>query len=184
MKQNLVSSQSLDSLPSPVPGNYQDKGWSSERVPQPCGGRSRRHISALRPFYSGRALPSKWEDAERWICSPVLGYGVTNNCQSLPQRRPKSKSGPIPPPGITYYSNCSPSIQVLDGMSIQNLATNSPFSTGVLMPNGVAVHYSGGDSSRQANVVNSLPVPGWTDLISETSLPSSQGMKFLPFWSF
>ncbi|KAJ8764540.1 hypothetical protein K2173_006280 [Erythroxylum novogranatense] len=175
MKQHLVSSQSLGTFPSPGLANYQDKGWSSERVPRPSGA-ERRHMNALRPFYSGKAFPSKWDDAERWICSPVSGCDVAKNTKSRPQRRPKSKSGPIVPPGIGHYSNYSPSLQVPDGGSVKSLVTTSPFSTGVLMPKGVAIHYEGVGNSRPATVVS---LPGWSsDVVSECSLPSSQDERF------
>ncbi|OMP02001.1 hypothetical protein COLO4_11421 [Corchorus olitorius] len=202
-KANSVSLSNLGSFPSPGGSDYREngvvvgqKGWSSERVPHPgnSNGSSRRHISAssLTPFYSGRTLPSKWEDAERWICSPVLGYGVSKNASYQFQRRPKSKSGPIVPPGIAFYSTGgSPSMQLLDGGgSVRNLMAGSPFSTGVLMPDGVSVHYGGrrgsdvggdGDHSfllqNDGNVPRSGIIPGWSDLVSESSLPSSQDEK-------
>ncbi|KAK8995697.1 hypothetical protein V6N11_075958 [Hibiscus sabdariffa] len=208
MKKGSASLTHLGAFPSPGASDYRDngvvvsqKGWSSERVPRSSAninGGSRRHISAssLTPFYSGRTLPSKWEDAERWICSPVLGYGVSKNVNYQYQRRPKSKSGPIVPPGIAFYSNCSPSMNLLDGGgsgSVRNLMAGSPFSTGVLMADGVSVHYVGcraavssaapggvgdadgscmvqGDSSAAGSAI----IPGWSDLVSEPSLPSSQ----------
>ena len=192
MKQNLISSQSLCALPSPGGAKYQDNnGWSSERIPHPSSGSSRRHISALTPFYGGRALPSKWEDAERWVCSPVLGYGVAKNSQCHPLRRAKSKSGPINVPlGIGYYQNCSPSMGVLDGgigyyqncspsMGV-SFMVNSPFSTGVLMPNGVGSRYSGsGANSGQGHVERLASGPGWSDMASEGSSSSSQGMTLI-----
>ncbi|XVF61166.1 hypothetical protein PTKIN_Ptkin08bG0107800 [Pterospermum kingtungense] len=206
MKGGSVSLSHLGTFPSPGTSDYRDngvvvaqKGWSSERVPHPnnSNGSSRRHISAssLTPFNSGRTLPSKWEDAERWICSPVLGYGVSRNANYQLQRRPKSKSGPIVPPGIAFYSNLSPSMQLLDGGgsgSVRNLMADSPFSTGVLMADGVSVHYGGctvavaggdGDGQQscmvqnQSNVAASAIIPGWSDLVSESSLPSSQDEK-------
>ncbi|KAJ8770672.1 hypothetical protein K2173_021319 [Erythroxylum novogranatense] len=170
MKQNLVSSESLGTFPSPGVSSYQDKGWCSERVPRQSRG-DRRHIGVLRPFYSGRALPSKWDDAERWICSPVFGYNAATS-QSRLQRRPKSKSGPIVPPGVGQYSNCSPSLQIFDGASLKNFM-KTPFSTGVLMPNGVAIRYGGVGNDGHATVA-SLP---WSDVVSECSLPSSQDEK-------
>ncbi|KDP31937.1 hypothetical protein JCGZ_12398 [Jatropha curcas] len=126
-------------------------------------------------------MPSKWEDAERWISSPVLGYGVTKYTQCQPQRRPKSKSGPIVPivpPGIAYYSNSSPSVQGLDAASVRNFIANSPFSTGVLMPKGLGVNYNGGGGiGGQAFVSRSVSGPGWSDLASECSSPTSQDEK-------
>ncbi|KAJ6919587.1 hypothetical protein NC651_013515 [Populus alba x Populus x berolinensis] len=180
MKQNLLSSQSLGAFPSPGGARYQEnKGWSSERIPHPSSGSSRRHISALTPFYSGRALPSKWEDAERWICSPVLGYGVAKSSQCHPLRRAKSKSGPINlPPGIGYYHNCSPSMAVLDAGIGRNFMVNSPFSTGVLMPNGAGAHYSGGGGGGgQGHVERLASALSRSDLASEPSSSSSQDEK-------
>ncbi|XP_050208273.1 uncharacterized protein LOC126657608 [Mercurialis annua] len=184
MRKNLNSSLSLGTFPSPGAGNFQEKGWCSERVPHPSSGTSTRHISALTPFYSGRTMPSKWEDAERWISSPVLGYGVTKYSQfqqqshyfHQQQRRPKSKSGPIVPPGIGYYSNYSPSMQVLDD-SVRNFVANSPFSTGVLMPKGYGGRYNGGGIVDQGGVGRSVSGPVWSDLVSECSSTSSQDEK-------
>ncbi|CAN0892021.1 Remorin 4.1 [Linum grandiflorum] len=191
-QQNLASSSShsLGSYPSPgtAAGSYypdsSNKGWCSERVPHPSSSSSassRRRISGLTPFYSGRAVPSKWEDAERWICSPVSASGVAtssdnkkNNNHSLQaqfQKRPKSKSGPIGvAPGVVHYSNCSPALQVLDSLSVRNLVVNSPFSTGVLMPNDVGLHYGANHGGS-----GSICVPVWSDLVSDSSLPSSPG---------
>ncbi|KAJ6736614.1 hypothetical protein OIU85_018758 [Salix viminalis] len=180
MKQNLLSSHSLGAFPSPGAAKYQENiGWSSERIPHPSSGSSRRHKSSLTPFYSGRALPSKWEDAERWICSPVLGYGVARSSQCHPLRRAKSKSGPINlPPGIGYYHNCSPSMGVLDGGTGRNCMENSPFSTGVLMPNGVGFHYSGGGGlGGQGHVERLASAFSRSDLASESSSSSSRGEK-------
>lgn len=182
MKKSPASTQNLGNFPSPGA----PKGWSSERVPHPTSSNnsSRRHISAtaLTPFYSGRALPSKWEDAERWICSPVSGYGATKNLSySQFQRRPKSKSGPIVPPGM-HYSSLSPGMHVLDGVNVKNFIAGSPFSTGVLVADGLWVNYGGGGQGylmqNESNAARSSSIPGWSDLASEDSLPSSPGIKF------
>lgn len=185
MKKGSVSLHNLGSFPSPGAPNYRDstavaaqKGWSSERVPHP-GNKSRRHISAasMTPFYSGRStLPSKWEDAERWICSPVLGYGgVSKNPNFQVQKRPKSKSGPIGAPGVAFYPNCSP-MQVGDGGggSVKRLVAASPFSTGVLMPpDGVSGHYGGfsggATGGGAADVTRSSSLPGWSELVKNCS---------------
>nr|XP_043608060.1 uncharacterized protein LOC122579864 isoform X2 [Erigeron canadensis] len=113
------------------------KGWCSERIP--LSNSSRRHISAaaLMPFNSGRTLPSKWDDAERWITSPVSNFGV---CKTLaPPKRPKAKSGPLggTTPGVAYYSNYSPAVPALEGGSSRNFLAGSPLTTGVLVPEGL-----------------------------------------------
>ncbi|CAI0430051.1 unnamed protein product [Linum tenue] len=193
-KKNLASSQSLGAFPIPsqaaARSYYQDssnKGWCSERVPpHPSSSATTRQlgVTGLTPFYSGRAVPSKWEDAERWVCSPVMGYGPGSEPQSQFQKRPKSKSGPIVAPGVVHYSNCSPALQVLDAGPLRNLVVNSPFSTGVLMPNGVGLHYGAGGGRNlggggSGGRGNSSKLVVWSDLVSDSSLPSSPGVHFV-----
>ncbi|XWS41906.1 hypothetical protein CRYUN_Cryun17cG0122400 [Craigia yunnanensis] len=170
MKKGSVSLSHLGTFPSPGASDYRDNGV----------------VVAQK---GGRTLPSKWEDAERWICSPVLGYGVSKNANYQLQRRPKSKSGPIVPPGIAFFSNCSPSKQLLDGGgsgSVRDFIGGSPFSTGVLMADGGCRGAdAGGDGDGEqsfmvqndSNVARSAIIPGWSDLVSESSLPSSQDEK-------
>ena len=149
MKKSSSSSQNLGSFPSPGAPNYRDKGlgsqkgWSSERVPKPASSSIRRHtMSGLTPFSGGRTMPSKWDEAERWICSPVSAYADSRSSHAQLQRRPKSISGPIvPPPVAYYYSNYSPTVPLRQGLVVRNLMVGSPFSTGVLAPVAVSVHH-------------------------------------------
>ncbi|OWM82168.1 hypothetical protein CDL15_Pgr001742 [Punica granatum] len=125
-------------------------GWTSERVPSSAVLASRRHnitgltaaatVPPLSPFNSGRALPSKWEDAERWICSPVSANGT--NSSHLLRNRPKSKSGPL---GVGHPGNYfgyagqyggfySPAVPSLEGWSGRGFfGAGSPFSAGVFV---------------------------------------------------
>ncbi|KAL3833338.1 hypothetical protein ACJIZ3_008074 [Penstemon smallii] len=127
----------------------------------------RRHISvtALMPFNSGRTLPSKWDDAERWITSPISSYGASKNSFDPPQSQQKSKSGPLAPPG---HGNGS------------NFMANSRLSTGVLVPNGLSIHYDNGIDAKsnslyiENDIVRSTSMP---DSLSESSVPSSQDDK-------
>lgn len=114
-----ASSQQVDTFTSPGAPHYRRhsmgsrKGWFSERMTQPTNSEEARHIigsSSLITFNSnGRTLPSKWEDAERWICSPVS--------HSQLQKRPKSKSksspNMLPETALTHF-------------------IHSPFSSGVI----------------------------------------------------
>ena len=195
MKKNYASFGNSGAYTSPGTPDYGDnnvggiqRGWCSERVPLPTNG-NRRHISAaaLMPFNSGRALPSKWDDAERWITSPVTSYGVCHALVPQPHRRPKSKSGPLGTPGVPYFPNYSPALPMLEGGTASNFNARSPFSTGVLVADGVSVHYGGGlgVQSNPAHAENSMvarstSVPRWSDMLSESSLPSSQGIICLP----
>ncbi|KAK7251043.1 hypothetical protein RIF29_33910 [Crotalaria pallida] len=164
MKKSSSFSQKMSSFPSPGAPNYRDKkgfvgnqkGWCSEHVSNSKPSSMRRHTMAgLTPFSSGRTMPSKWDEAERWICSPVSvpssssGYGYNSRSSHVAQfqRRPKSISGPIvPPAAVAYYSNYSPTSK---GLVVRNLMVGSPFSTGVLAP-VVSVHHY--DESHDAAV--------------------------------
>lgn len=154
------------------------KGWCSERVP--LSNSSRRHISAaaLMPFNSGRTLPSKWDDAERWITSPVSSFGVI---APPPQRRQKAKSGPLGgTPGVAYFSNYSPAVSVYEGgRSTTNFLAGSPLTTGVLVPDGLPFRHAGVMNNNNYRTDQSPNnVPGWSQLLIESSYPDSQGTIF------
>ncbi|OVA15827.1 Remorin [Macleaya cordata] len=193
MKKNAVTSRKSGTFPSPGTPNYRpgnvgiQKGWSSERVPLPVNGGRRNGGAALLPFNNGRTLPSKWEDAEKWIFSPVSGDGVSRTSAQQPQRRPKSKSGPLGPPGLAYYSMYSPAIPMFDGRSNGNFMAGSPFSAGALVADGLPDrgHFGGGAGGGESYpehmepcIVRSASVHGWSsDLLSRSSLPDSQDGK-------
>ncbi|CAM0948838.1 unnamed protein product [Alopecurus aequalis] len=123
-------------LTSPGTPSYQ-QGWSSERVPRPSNGHV-AHLGgsggiALPYNNAGRGvLPSKWEDAERWIFSPN-----PHDRNSVPQPwRPKSKSGPLGPPPARFgapYSSLSSSASLL----LDSSGHQAPFLPGVLLPEHV-----------------------------------------------
>nr|GMC99258.1 uncharacterized protein LOC109177885 [Ipomoea batatas] len=190
MRKNSASLRNSGTYTSPSTPEYGDnhvggiqKGWSSERVPLPTNS-SRRHVSAtaLMPFNSGRSFPSKWDDAERWITSPLSSYGLCKASAVQPRRHAKSKSGPLGTPGLMYLPNFSPSIPVYEGGSIGNFAGSSPFTTGVLVPDGLCFHYGAGIDPKanslypEKRIARASSVPGLSDLLSEASLPSSQGI--------
>ncbi|XP_059282313.1 uncharacterized protein LOC132036094 [Lycium ferocissimum] len=152
------------------------RGWCSERVPLPTNN-SRRHITAtaLMPFNSGRALPSKWDDAERWITSPLSGHGTPKASSLQLQKQTKSKSGPLDNPLVMHIPNpCG---------STSNFISNSPFTTGVLVPDGLSIHYGAGPGTRSRGLYaeNSMgrasTAPALSDFFAESSLPSSQDDK-------
>ncbi|XP_047981990.1 uncharacterized protein LOC125223069 [Salvia hispanica] len=163
---------------TPEYGDQLPKTWSSERVPLPAS-TSRRHVSAaaLMPFNSGRTVPSKWDDAERWITSPISGFGA-----AAAQRRPKSKSGPLgqTPMGLVYFPNYSPTMPVHEGGAVRNFMANSPLTTGVLVPEGLSVHYESEVDARSRPLYgeddrrHGASMLGLSDMRSETSEPSSR----------
>ncbi|KFK36165.1 hypothetical protein AALP_AA4G086500 [Arabis alpina] len=137
VKRTSVSTNKSSVFPSPGTPTYMQKGWSSERVAlRSNGGRSPPNAGFL-PLYSGRTVPSKWEDAERWIVSPLAREGAPRTSFAAShERRPKSKSGPLGPPGVAYYSLYSPAVPMVHGGNMGNLTSTSPFSAGVLQENG------------------------------------------------
>lgn len=188
MKKSSASSRRSGTFPSPGTPNYRhsnfgiQKGWSSERVPSHTNV-NRRHVNAaLLPFNNGRTLPSKWEDAERWIFSPVAGDGVVKPSFPPPQRRPKSKSGPLGPPGIAYYSLYSPAIPMFEGGNAGNFMAGSPFSAGVIAPDGLAIHCGGRGGVMPVRTEpcmgRSASVHGCSELLNQSSLRDSRDEKF------
>ncbi|KAG6421658.1 hypothetical protein SASPL_118215 [Salvia splendens] len=169
---------------TPEYGDHFPKTWSSERVPLPASS-GRRHVSAsaLMPFNSGRTVPSKWDDAERWITSPISGFGAFNAVAA--QRRPKSKSGPLgpTPTGLVYFPNYSPIMHVHEGRTVRNFMANSPLTTGVLVPEGLSVHYESEIDARSRSLYaeddrrRGASMIGLSDMLSEISEPSSQDDK-------
>lgn len=159
-------------------GEFQ-KGWFSERVPLPLNS-SRRHISAtaLIPFSSGRALPSKWDDADRWITSPLSGNAALRAPLVQPQRHHKSKSGPFGDPGVACFSDYSPSVPAFERGKSRSFMAASPLTTGVLAPEGISLHYGGGigvhGKIRHSSMAPSDNAAGWTALLSDSSTSSSR----------
>lgn len=187
MKKVYVSTSRGGAFPSPGTPNYRyssmgiQKGWSSERVPLHSSATRRQLNNALLPYNNGRTLPSKWEDAERWIFSPVSGDGAMRTSLQQPQRRPKSKSGPLGPPGAAYNSLYSPALPLSKGENNINLLASSPFSTGVMVANGLSIHCGGGGvgenfpACTEPCMGRSISIHGFSELISLASLPSAQG---------
>lgn len=190
-KSSAVSSRRSGTFPSPGTPNYRQagiggqKGWSSERVPSHASANRRQAVNAaLLPFNNGRStLPSKWEDAERWIFSPVSGDGGARPSVQQPQRRPKSKSGPLGQPGIAYYSLYSPAMPMFDVGNVGNFVAHSPFSAGVIAADGLAMRCSGnggGFAGRtEPCMARSVSVHGYSERPSQSSLPGSQGTSRL-----
>ncbi|KAF0931305.1 hypothetical protein E2562_002644 [Oryza meyeriana var. granulata] len=197
-KSSTASSRSRSgTFPSPGTPSYHrhcastmqyPKGWSSERVPL-GGGTNRRYggSGVVLPFNNGRKLPSKWEDAEKWILSPVSCDGIGRMSAPAPHhRRPKSKSGPLGhPAGIQgAYAAASPFVPCFDGvLAAANFAAHSPFSAGVLMPEHVRSGdfssgrgRSGDDGSSRSYsaekdpyILRSASIHAWTETLMEAS---------------
>lgn len=196
---SVASSRSkTGSFPSPgTPPSYRyQKGWSSERVPLPANS-SRRYMAggAVLPFNNGRAIPSKWEDAEKWIFSPPVGSeNAGRSSVPLPHhRRPKSKSGPLGPPAyMSSSSAASPLNPCFDSGRVGGFNGSSPFLATVFTADrgscgsassgrggGVGGGGGGGGRSSSANaepyILRSASVHEWSDTMVESSLPSLRG---------
>ncbi|KAL6912073.1 hypothetical protein ACP4OV_000878 [Aristida adscensionis] len=199
-KSSTASSRSRSgtgTFPSPGTPNYNrhcagsmqyTKGWSSERVPLGTGTNRRYGGSGVvLPFNNGRKLPSKWEDAEKWILSPVSCDGIGRMSAPAPHhRRPKSKSGPLGhPAGISgVYAGVSPLVPCFDGvLAAANFAAHSPFSAGVLMPDhrrnadfssgrgrsGDDVSSRSYSAEKDPYVLRSASINAWTETLMEAS---------------
>lgn len=192
MKKSSISSRrsgsgtGIGTFPSPGTPNYRQggvamqKGWSSERVPLHTSGGARKQVgTAVLPFNNnGRTLPSKWEDAERWILSPVSGDGTGRASLPQPQRRPKSKSGPLGPPGaaaVAYYSLYSPAAPLFEWGNSGNFMAASPFSAAVNV--SADANSSGGNSGALPTrmdpfMARSVSVHGCSQMQGQSSVPA------------
>ncbi|KAK7376904.1 hypothetical protein VNO80_02323 [Phaseolus coccineus] len=197
MKKSTVCSRRSGSgsanFPSPGTPNYlhagaaMQKGWCSERVPLHTSAARKQVGAALLPFNNGRTLPSKWDDAERWILSPVSGDGTGRASLPAPQRRPKSKSGPLGPPGaaaVAYYSLYSPAVPLFDGGNSGSFMSASPFSAAVSVSaaaDGLMANSGGSCGAVPTRtdpcMARSVSVHGCSQMQSQSSLPA-QGEKF------
>ncbi|KAJ4841537.1 hypothetical protein Tsubulata_001741 [Turnera subulata] len=185
----ILSTRRSGNFPSPGTPNYRHasvgmpKGWSSERVPLQSSS-NRRQLNnsgcvSMAPFNNGRTLPSKWEDAERWIFSPVSGEGTgkatSSSSLQQPQRRPKSKSGPLGPPGVAYYSLYSPVVPVFDGGNVGSFIAGSPFSAGVIAADKLNMRSSAHGVAfpvrNEPCMARSVSVHGCSEMLGQSSLP-------------
>lgn len=185
MKKTSAVSRQTGVLPSPGTPCYcqgtgdgmgLQKASNVERVPPKANCSGRYGNAALLPFNNGRNLPSKWEDAEKWIFSPVEGGGVNRPPLIPPQnRRPLSKSGPLGGLGVSNYSS-----PVFDGEKVGNFTGSTLFSAGVLVPNSLSSQVFGGGCGVGGNcpvltehycIMRSASVNGWSDVRNQSSLP-------------
>ncbi|KAH6788599.1 hypothetical protein C2S51_003605 [Perilla frutescens var. frutescens] len=190
MKKPSAAARRTGTFPSPGTPNYRHasvgihKGWSSERIPLHTNANRRNVNTALLPYNNGRTLPSKWEDAERWIVSPVSGDGAIRTSQQQPQRRPKSKSGPLGHPGVAYYQMFSPATPMFDVGCTEKLTANSPFSAGVMTADGLSVRYGGREGTgnfligTEPCMARSISIHGCSEMLSQPSLPGHLDGKY------
>lgn len=179
MKASEASPPILRVLPSPgspsfleTTVGYSVQGWSSDRVPQTTSSSSLykkrpTSFSSMMPYHSGRTVPSKWEDAERWITSPISNTFMSN-------RRPMSRSGPIGQSKAVFYSNYSPNFQGFQsGKGGYSLTSHrSPISSGLMLEGT-----SHSQSKNENGVHLSAGVSGFSDSLSESSAEISQDVK-------
>ncbi|KAH0452491.1 hypothetical protein IEQ34_019790 [Dendrobium chrysotoxum] len=185
-------------FPSPETPNFRhsgagvasyQKGWSSERIPLSAS-RGRKYGSyggnaPMFPFNNGRTMPSKWEDAEKWICSPVSSDGSRRPLMLPPyQRRPNSQRGPLGALALPGGS-CQPAllqIPCFENGRVASFTGSSPFLAGVLV---TEQQFYGGDvegrdgqeghdglektcpPNSEASTDRSTSVSGWLDMLVE-----------------
>ncbi|KAI4375038.1 hypothetical protein MLD38_012956 [Melastoma candidum] len=184
VKTGSTGSRKSGTFPSPGTPNYRNpsiglqKGWSSERVPLQSNTGMKSGGAAYLPFnHNGRTLPSKWEDAERWIFSPVYAESFVKPLVPPPHRRPKSKSGPLGPPGVTYHSLYSPATSIYEGGNMGNFMARSPLCTGVMGADGFRMPGSNGGSYQvraEPCMGRSVSIHGYSDLPDHQSSAGTQ----------
>ncbi|KAK1392457.1 Remorin, C-terminal protein [Heracleum sosnowskyi] len=191
IKKTAALTRSTGTFPSPGapnlshPSTVMQKGWSSERVAFPTSANRRTVNNALLPFNNGRALPSKWEDAERWIFSPVSGDTSSRPSFPQPHRRPKAKSGPLGPPRTAYYSMYSPAVHMFDGGILENFMVASPYTTGVVAADSLSVRRDIGYGGKNRTfydhmepcIGRSISVHGCSGTAYTSQTPSSDDRK-------
>ncbi|KAJ0795395.1 putative remorin [Helianthus annuus] len=173
----VKTSRRRGAFPSPGTPNYHlasvgvQKGWSSERVPL----HTSTNRSTSMPYNNGKTLPSKWEDAERWIVSPVAAdNGLKPSVQQ--QNRPMSKSGPLGPHDAACYSAYSP--------AVANFVTESPHLTGVNVDYNSLIQYQSGfenngnfSSLMDHCIARSVSIHGCSELLGHSQLRITQDEK-------
>ncbi|XP_017237554.1 uncharacterized protein LOC108210680 isoform X3 [Daucus carota subsp. sativus] len=190
IKKSPAVTRPTGTLPSPGAPNFSQtstvmqKGWSSERVALPTS-TNRRHVNnVLLPYNNVRTLPSKWEDAERWIFSPVSGDSSSRPSFTQPHRRPKAKSGPLGPPRTAYYSMYSPAVHMFDGGIVENFMVASPFTPGVIAADSLSVQrdigYRGNETfydRMEPCIGRSVSLHGCSGTLCQSPLRSSDDRK-------
>ncbi|KAK9053910.1 hypothetical protein SSX86_024985 [Deinandra increscens subsp. villosa] len=167
-------------FPSPGTPNHHpasfgiQKGWSSERVPLHADS----NRTPLMPYNNRKTLPSKWEDAERWIISPVAGENALKP-SGQQQKRPKSKSGPLGPHGSACYSMYSPAVPNFERGHDRGFITESPHLTGANADYNSLIEYQNGNFSSLMDhcIARSVSLQGCSELPSHSLLLITQDDK-------
>ncbi|GAB2227339.1 hypothetical protein Droror1_Dr00009157 [Drosera rotundifolia] len=176
MKKISIHSRNSEDLPSSpwtpcldeIRSTEINGGWSSERVPVSKNNDQRRvRAAALLPF-GKRTLPSKWDEAERWISSPTTENDVARRTpMNRPKRLPRSKSGPLGPSDLVFYGNCcSP---VLPELSDGSTARNSLAVEEDVAANGSGSCLPLGEDDRAS-------ADEWLEPLIHPTPPTSQGV--------
>ena len=141
-------------------------------------------------------MPSKWDDAEKWIFNPISAESRGSPFLSLNQyKRPMSKSGPLKTPtasaGISYLASSPLQKRVSEEISKrQSFPVSSPFLTGVFMADNGCYRGERGGGGERNRVSTSHADQGaapnsrvllWSDLSAGSSSSSEifQGLVFL-----
>lgn len=142
--QNSASGR-VRTFPSPgTPStSTHSNSWSLERVSMAAnsyrnGLLARHNIMYTKNINSN--LPSKWDDAEKWLCSPASGDNIANTVHKHGEysRKPKSKSGPLvavgpasPARPLYYSKNRASTIQAIHQYSPRSALENGLIGPGI-----------------------------------------------------
>lgn len=210
--QNSASGR-VRTFPSPgTPStSTHSNSWSLERVSMAANSYRNGLLACHNTIYTKNtksSLPSKWDDAEKWLCSPASGDNIANTVHKNGEysRKPKSKSGPLVAMGLAsparplYYSkNRASTIQAIHQYSPRSALENGPIGSGIRRSgSGAAVsdHLQGQSSSDnssclpldsgdtnfgvQSCIIRSASVDGWSFQAKELPMIETRSVQVAP----
>lgn len=211
--QNSASGR-VRTFPSPgTPStSTHSNSWSLERVSMAAnsyrnGLLARQNIMYTKNMKS--SLPSKWDDAEKWLCSAASGDNIANTVHKNGEnsRKPKSKSGPLvavgsasPARPLYYSKNRASTIQAIHQYSPRSALENGLIGPGIRRSgstgaavsdnlqgqnppeNSSCLHLDSGDTNLgvKSCIIRSASVDGWSFQPKELPIIETRSVQAAP----
>lgn len=185
--------------------------WSLERVSMAANSYRNGLLARHNTMYTKNiksSLPSKWDDAEKWLCSPASGDNIANTVHKNGEhsRKAKSKSGPLVAVGLAsparplYYSkNRASTIQAIHQYSPRSALENGPIGSGIRRSGSSAAvsdNLQGQNSSENSSclpldcgdtnfgvqtcIIRSASVDGWSFQPKELPMIETRSVQAAP----